>query len=173
MKIVLFLMAMAIALVPAAVQAAVVSVTLDEKGVVAFDNYSERAISESMGAFTYVYADEGWGEAYAGPTWQKGAFKVGLGAGVEAGQSEARLGGFVCYIKDRLALEYNVEDGGSGFWHRPTVTVALDERHCGGALFQTGKGAGIFLQRNLGNGVALKVRAFEGGKSDVAILVGM
>jgi hypothetical protein len=141
-------------------------------GSKSFDLNVSRNLNEKVGMFAYATVSEYWSEAYAGPTFSPNAnCQVGLGLGVESGQSSARWGGFAWAGQGKASILYLFEDGGSGAWHKLKAGYQVSPRVSVAVLEKTSAGLGLNVEYKLDTNTCLRVETFGNKVTTAAVLI--
>lgn len=116
------------------------------------------------GYFAYALGCKQWAEAYGGVTYSPTSWAdFGLGAGLEQADNPIRLGGWVWLGQGDVSFCHLFADGGSGPWHKSTLTLKVDERLSIGAIGRSFKGRGAFAEVAIGEGRSINSAIYEGG----------
>jgi hypothetical protein len=108
--------------------------------------------NKQIGYWGWALVFQNWGEIYSGVSWKAASWlQVGIGAGIEHGQSKARLAEFLWMGKGKFYLFALTEHGGSGFWYRAFAMYVVDKR------FQVG----LMSQYKLGIGPKVEIALFK------------
>ena len=116
------------------------------------------------GTFVYAFGSENWAEAYVGATYSPAPWaEVALGVGLEQADDPFRLGGWIWLGQEKVSFLHLFEDGGSGPWHKTTLSYAVDERLSVGAIDRSFLGRGAFAELALDEGRSINITDYEGG----------
>jgi hypothetical protein len=110
------------------------------------------------GMFTYVFLTQQWGEIVAGVTKtyslkRDGLIEIGLGTGMETGQTQLRTAAYIFTIinlrkdgKCKLTGLINGEYGGSGYWYVGFLNTNISPKFALGVHAQYGAAWGPRFQ---------------------------
>ncbi len=116
------------------------------------------------GYFAYAFGSKHWAEAYGGVTYSPTPWAdFGLGAGLERADDPFRYGGWVWLGQGDVSFCHLFEDGGSGPWHKTTLSLKVDERLTVGAIDRSFLGRGAFAELAFGDGQSINIADYEGG----------
>ena len=97
--------------------------------------------------------------------------QVGLGLGVESGQSSARWGGFAWAGQGKTSILYLFEGGGSGAWYKLKAGYQVSPRASMAILEKTSAGLGLGAEYKLDANTRLRVETFGNKGTTVAVLL--
>ena len=95
-------------------------------------------LSGKVGWFFWSLNSQYWSEAYFGPMLSPTSWcQFGIGYGVETDDDPNRFGSFFWLGSGRYSFIGFFEKGGSGYWHRMIVNVALNKYLGTGVMTET------------------------------------
>jgi len=93
-----------------------------------FQWWIQGSFSQKFGYFGWALVSNNWSEIYPGVSWQPTSWlQVGVGMGIESGQSKARFGEFLWIGKGKFYFLGFTEHEGSGFWYRAMAMYRMNE----------------------------------------------
>lgn len=122
-----------------------------------FIGYYDKNLTDIVGLYALVnIGSDGYRQAYAGPKWKPLSWlEVGVGIGKENIQSSVRRNFFFDANWEKVNVFGTFENGGSGPWHKVTVTYKLTEKVSAGVMYQTDLGFGPRLEYTVKKDVQL------------------
>ncbi len=136
-----------------------------QKGIVStqFQYWIQGQFNKQFGWFAWALGSKNWSEIYPGLSWQPTSWlQMGVGAGIEQGQSKARFGEFLWIGKGRFCFLGFTEHEGSGFWYRAMAMYKMNDS------FQVG----LMSQHKLGIGPKMEAVVLKPFSVWAAILTG-
>ena len=132
----------------------------------------DKNLGHGLGPFAYNAQKTGWGETYGGPTYAPNShIQVGIGAGIESGQTSTRFGGFLWLGRGKTSLLALGEDGGSGSFYRLEGKYSLDSKTTVGILQEKNLHTGLLVERKLDSNLTLRGRVYNKKEGDIGVRV--
>jgi len=130
---------------------------------------SEGSTSLSMfcrdnGYFVSALGSKNWAKAIMGATYSPTPWvDLGLGIGLEQADSPIRISGWARLNQGDVSFCHLFEDGGSGPWHKTTLTMKVDEYLSIGAIDRSFMGRGAFAEYAISEKNVVNATVYEEG----------
>ncbi|OGZ31829.1 MAG: hypothetical protein A2V69_01040 [Candidatus Portnoybacteria bacterium RBG_13_40_8] len=125
-----------------------------------FQFWIQGNFNKKFGYFGWTLVSKNWSEIYPGLSWQPTSWlQVGIGMGIEQGQSKARFGEFIWIGKGKFYFLGFTEHEGSGFWYRAMAMYRPSQAFQVGLMSQYKLGIGPKVEMVIYKPFALWVAA--------------
>lgn len=113
-----------------------------------FQFWLQGQFNKQFSWFGWALGSKDWSEIYPGFSWMPASWiQLGIGAGIEQGRSDVRIGEFLWMGKGQFYFLGFTEHEGSGFWYRAMAMYKINETLEFGLMSQHKLGIGPKVEK--------------------------